>query len=181
MIPHGSSVTVTKHFLIFFPEVYVWVDRLWSVLPKEPQSSCQSFLCLHDPETDPVTNGAPLLVFQHPPRHGSQWKVRRTVSHTSIEVLACCLGWADVPSPPGFLWIWKPDWENVCWYLRLETLCFSTVQSFTACMCHTWPTWCTKRLLLPSCCEFLLATCCCTTAAFCSIYSATSFSFVFFF
>lgn len=55
-------------------------------------------------------------------------------------------------SPPGFSWIWRGDWERVCWSRRSETSCCGTVQSFADSTCRMWPTWCTRRHLSASCC-----------------------------
>lgn len=80
------------------PKDDVWVDRLWGILPTEPWSCCQSFLCVEGTETDPVSNGASHFVFQHSPCDGSQWKVRHTSVYVifRLVVLMCILSWCPV-------------------------------------------------------------------------------------
>lgn len=93
--PESSALTLnaSSYELSSSPEVNVWVDRLWSIVLKEPSSCCQPFLCFRGPEMDRVSNGAPQFVFQHSSHNGSQRKVRHEVPLTLKYVFMAILSW----------------------------------------------------------------------------------------
>lgn len=87
----NALISILNNFFFLPAEGKVWVDQLWSVLPKEPASCRKSLLCIGGPQKGPESNGASLLVFQHHMRDGSQWEV--SASHTCT---SSCTFWSGV-------------------------------------------------------------------------------------